>query len=254
MTIRMFADATGCAIYVEAPGGGDPLDPNSLRNRPFKAPMSWVANILFHSEFNYYGVVAKTLGVTVAHAAVPGLTLSRPYSPVTNTGQVVTRDYLLLQHDLGYVPLFFCAYNGQMIPHGTPIQIYAGGGRLVSAYATATQIRLRDLGLSTASDVPAINLNYQVLVFRSTAKDPSLKQLDLSPGAAVMGQGKFQQSQGHLRDILSGDTPFSVALGRTAAIRNGALRVRTPNGSIIDVGPFNGSLPAPAVINVTAGV
>jgi hypothetical protein len=254
MTIRMFADATGCAIFEEAPGGGDPLNPTSLMNRPFLNPMSWVANILFHSEFNYYGVVASTLSVTITHPAVAGVTTARPYTPVNYVGQSVVYDHLLLNHNEGVVPLFFVAYGGQMLPHGTPTQIEAGGYRMVSAYATATQIRLRDLGVSSASTLPAASRTYQVLVFRSTAKDPALKQLDLSPGAAVLGQGKFQQSQAHLRALLSGDTPFAVAKDRTAAIRNGSLRARFSNGGIVDVGPFNGSLPAPGFINVTAGV
>lgn len=255
MTIRMFADATGCAIYEEAPGGGiDPLDPNDPMNRPFLNPMGWVDNILFHSDFNYYGVVASAMSVTITHPAVAGKTTSRPYSPVSYTGQSVATSHLLLNHNLGYVPLFFVATGGQMIPHGTPTQVAGSAYRMVSAYATATQIRLRDLGISTAAALPSVSRTYQVLVFRSTAKVPGLKSLDLSPGAAVFGQGKFQQAQAHLRALLSGDTPFAVPLGRTAAIRNGSLRVRSANGSIIDVGPFNGTLPSPGFINVTAEV
>lgn len=253
MSVRLFADATGCAIFEEAPGGGDPLNKNSQRNRPFVNPMSWIGNILFHSDFNYYGIAAQTLGVSISHAAVAGVTTLRPYTPVSYVGQSVTTTHNLLNHNLGYVPLFFVAYDGQMIPHGTFTQTISGGGRLVSAYATTSQIRLRELGLSTASTLPAVSRTYQVLVFRNIQADPTMKPLELKPGSAVFGQGKFQQNQAHLRATQSGDTPFSIALGRTAAIRNGGLRVISPNGTVITIGSFNGTLPTPGIINVTAG-
>lgn len=256
MTMRLYADGLRCAIYQEAPGGGDPLDPTSLMNRPVVAPLSWLGNIRFHSDLSYYGVASHAT-VTIAHSAVAGRTVTvgeDAYLSQLYYGQSQTFDHLLLQHNLGYPPRFFVAYDGKMIPHGMPVHSSSGGVRLVSAYATNTQIRLREFATSSASALAAVSRSYQVLAFRNSVQDSGLPSLLIEPGDVIFGQGKFRANAPHLRATGPGDTVFAQAKGRTAAIRNGAFRAYPPNGSPVDLGPFNGSLPAPAFINVTAGV
>lgn len=256
MSVRLYADELRCAIYEEAPGGGDPLNPSSQMNRPVVAPLSWLDNIYFHSDLNYYPTVID--GVTsISHPSVAGRTVTVGqdiYLSQLYTGQSQTFDHLLIQHNLGYVPLFFVAYDGKMIPHGMPVQSASGGVRLVSAYATSTQIRLREFATSSASPLPAVNRNYQVLVFRSNAVDPALPMLRIEPGDVVFGQGRFRANTPHLRATGPGDSLYAQARDRTAAVRNGSFRAYPPNGSAVNLGPFNGTLPAPGFINVTAGV
>lgn len=256
MSIRLYADELRCAIYEEAPGGGDPLSPTSQMNRPVVSPLSWLDNIYFHSDLNYYPTIVNEV-TTISHPAVAGRTVSvgqDVYLSQLYYGQSLTFDHLLIQHNLGYVPLFFVAYDGKMIPHGMPVQSASGGVRLVSAYATTTQIRLREFATSSASTLPAVSRNYQVLVFRNNTVDPLLPMLRIEPGDVVFGQGRFRGNTPHLRATGPGDSLYAQARNRTAAVRNGSFRAYPPNGTPVDLGNFTGSLPAPSYINVTAGV
>jgi hypothetical protein len=256
MSVRLYADELRCAIYEEAPGGGDPLNPASLMNRPVLDPVAWINSVYFHSDLGYYGVAAHGLA-NINHQAVAGRTVavgSDAYLSQLYYGRSQAFDHLLLQHDLGYVPRFFVAYDGKMIPHGMPVQASGGGVRLVSAYATSTQIRLREFATSSASDLPAAARSYQVLAFRNNALVPSLPMLELQPGQVVFGQGRFIGGQPHLRATGPGDTVFAQAKAPTAGVRNGAFRAWPPNGAPVDLGAYNGTLPAPSFINVTAGV
>jgi hypothetical protein len=254
--VLLYADEYRCAIYRAAPGGGAQDDPNAPMNRPIISPLSWMDNILFHSSLGYYGVIAHG-SRTISHQSVAGRTVTvgtDAYLSQLYYGQSQSFDHLLLQHDLGYVPRFFVAYDGKMIPHGMPVQSASGGVRLVCAYATATQIRLREFATSSASALPAATRAYQVLVFRSNSPDLALPMLNIEPGDVVFGQGKFRANMPHLRATGTGDNLFAQAKNRTAMIRNGAFRSYPPNGSPVDLGPFVGTMTAPNFINVAAGV
>lgn len=254
MSIRLYADELRCAIYEEAPGGGDPLDPASMMNRPVVSPLSWLDNIYFHSDLAYYGIAASDLSKVVSHGSVPGRSV--PVTPaVTVIGNVVKTSHNLITHNLGYVPKFFCIYNGRFIPQGTAVQSLPDGRRrYVCAYATATEIRLFETAYTTQDPLPATNLTYQILVFRDAAPDPGAMMLDIYPGEAVFGQGKFRASQPHLRADGSGDIPWPLPTSRTADVRNGGLIVWQPNGGSSTDGPYNGSFGPPSFINSSAGV
>lgn len=256
MSIRLYADEFRCAIYEEAPGGGEADNPNAPMNRPVLAPLSWLPNIYFHSDLDYYPVAAHG-SVGIAHSTVAGQTVrvgTDSYVTTLYYGRQVVFDHLLLQHNLGYPPRFFAAYDGKMMPHGMPVHAASGGVRLVCAYATPTQIRMREFASSSASDLPAVSRNYQTMAFRNSGPIPELPMLDIQPGIAIFGQGRFQGTQPHLRATGAGDTVFAQARSRTAAVRNGAFRAYPPNGSPVDLGGFTGTLPAPTFYNVTAGV
>lgn len=252
----LYADEFRCAIYLPAPGVGPQDDPNAPMNRPVIDPFNWLDHLFFHSSLGYYAVAAH--GTTsISHPAVGGQTVtvgSDAYLSQLYYGQSQVFDHLLLQHNLGYPPRFFAAYDGKMIPHGMPVQADSGGVRLVCAYATASQIRLREFASSSASSLPATSRSYQVLAFRQNAVVPELPMLNIEPGNVIFGQGLFQGNQPHLRATGPGDTVFAQAKSRTAAVRNGAFRAYPPNGIPVDLGPFNGALPVPSFINVTAGV
>lgn len=254
MSIRFYADEFRAAIYEEAPGGGDPLDPNSLMNRPILNPSAWVANVFFHSNFDYYSTVVFQPSVTVAHPAVGSpSTYITPF--ITINGTISQTTHPLVTHGLGYVPRFFVVYQGRMIPHGTPSQVVSNTVvRFVSAYATTSEIRLFETGITGSVGLPAINLNYGVMVFRNSAADPLLDRLRIEPGNVVFGQGKFSMQWPHLRAVASGESPFAQALGRTAAIDNGAVRVWEPNGGPIDFGVYQGSfVSGPGFVNLQTG-
>jgi len=254
MSVYLYADQTRVSVYEEAPGGGSQTDINSAMNRPVLSPLNWLSNVYFHSDFNYYNTFTYDMARTITHGGVAGsstyVTLQTKYE-----GLIVQSDHLLLTHNLGYVPRFFVATAGRMLPHGYPVQnVDLGRIRFVTAYATATELRLFELASSSALDLPAVNVTYQAIVFADSVADPLLKKLLIQPGNVVFGQGKFRLDRPPLRAVAGGESPFVVATGRTAAIGNGALRVYQPNGSPIDFGSFAGSLPAPSYINVQLGV
>lgn len=261
MTIRLYADSFRCAIFDEAPGGGSPADINSLMNRPALDPSNWLDNIYFHSEFDYYGVAAYTLGTSLTHGAIAGITRNagggtgEVSTVVTLAGQSGSDDQLLLTHNLGYVPDFYAIINGVLAPNGVPIQRPdAFRMRFACVYATTTEIRVATFGFSSASDLSSISAIYGVIVFRDHAAIPGEKMLKIAPGDVIFGQGKFNMQQPHLRADGAGDSPFAIALSKTAAARNGGLRLYKSSGSYEDWGSFNGSLSAPTFISVAVGL
>lgn len=250
---RFYADEFRVVIYEEAPGGGDPLDPNSLMNRPIISPISWLANVYFHSDFDYYNTYIST-SVSFAHPSRPANSFS-PSLRITNTSVVATASYALLTHGLGYIPKFYAGITNKFVPNTYPIQIGTNALRYVSFFATTTQIWVHEVyQVAVSEGLAAITPTYQLLVFADSDIDPSLDMLELEPGNVVFGQGKFRQDRPPMRIAAPGETPFAEANSRTAAIRNGAVRSYLPNGGYVDAGPFNGSLPAPSFVNVQSGI
>lgn len=260
MSIRLYADSLRCAIYEEAPGGGDPIDPNSLMNRPVVNPTGWLTNLYFHSDLDYYGVAAYNLSVPLVHSAIAGATVANAggiSNPIYYQFNSATQDQLLLTHNLGYVPRFYAVVDGKMAPNSVPVQYQTVNKvRFASVYATTTEIRVHSFGFTDNTNLAGTTVTYGVLVFRTPAAVPSLPMLniDVSSPGVVFGQGKFIGSQPHLRVVGPGDTDFAVATNRTLSIRNGGFRAYLPNGSYFDYGNFNGSLTAPQFRFITAGV
>lgn len=256
MSIRLYADEFRCAIYEEAPGGGDPANPNSLMNRPVIDPYSWVDNIRFHSDFYYLGI-EKTGTATISHPAVPTITRQVGYA-MNVVGQTVTNDYLLLTHDLGYVPNFFCLYNNRLIPAGQAVQFVGAGNsdarRYVTAYATTTQIRVFELAYSSSLSLPAINVTYRAIVFREQTLTPDGYMLSMKPGEVIFGQGKFRSDYPPLRADGAGDQVWPLATSPTGSVANGGFRGYEAGGGYIDSGPYNGSAPAPSYLTTSSGV
>lgn len=253
MTKTLYADGVRCAVYEAAPGA----DPDA----PAWDPASWLSYVYFHSDFDYYSLIGMGT-TTINHASVAGVAGDQEDPPdivfgtpsnvtVSVRGQVVETSHLIANHSLGYVPKFFLTYNGMMIPHGTPIQRQdASRLRFVSAYATTSIIGLKELAYSTDSNLDAVSIAYGYMIFRDPSTGLSGDQLLLEPGNVWFGKGKFRSSENHLRITSTGDSPYAVAMGPTAGYGNGGIRVATPDGTLIDVGPFSGSFTAPSTINV----
>lgn len=237
------ATQTGCIIV-----NGNAATAVALFTNPMLDP----ANVLFHSDFNYYGVVAKNLSVTINHAAIPGYTAMLNSTIIQ--GQKVETSYALLYHGLGYIPKYFVSYNGYMLPQGVPIQIDGVKVRYVTAWADASYIYIYDAGFSSDTALAAISLLYKVVVFRNSSAVPGMPMLELNATADryTFGQGKFQISQEHMRlAALGGDTPFALALGKTTDINHGGVRVVPPGGSALTYGPYGGSFSGSAFQSMT---
>lgn len=260
MALRFYADEFRCAIYIEAPGGGDPLDPESLMNRPVVNPLDWLENIRFHSDLDYYGVVTSTLSTPITHPTINGISRSAAGGSgdvstfVTFFGQSGSSDHLLLTHDLGYIPDFYAIQNGQLVPNGVTVQRQDNARmRWASVYATETEIRVRTFGYSSEFSLSSVTVNYGVIVFRQHAPVPEEDMLNLEPGNVVFGQGLFKSGEPHLRTTGGVGSVFSIAKGPTVFLRNGGFRAWLPDGSFSDWGAYNGTSSPPQFINIEVG-
>lgn len=233
------------AVYEEAPGGGDADDPNSLRNRPLNSPQDWIDLIRFHADFDYYQVHSEPTEVVVNHPQVnsQSTNVGGGGMGVTRVGRVESAHHTLTLHGLGYPPAYMVALNGALIGPGSLVQTLSGGrSRKVTPYATATEIKLLEVGASSSSHLTATAITYEVVVFKApVAENDLLVDFDPVTGAIILGNGKFDSSRKMLRRAGTGDSPFDLALGRTVDIKNGGTRTVLPDGTTFSETNYNGS-------------
>lgn len=244
MSIRLYADSVRCAVYEEASGGGDPLDPSSSMNRPVANPSAWLSNVKFHSDFDYYQVHSGPTSVTITHPLVPTVENEVALRPtIIRYGQVVKTEHVLINHGLPYIPRFMILRNSGLIGQSSLIQVSSAGQRRISPFATSTQIRLLDVGISGSSDLASITRTYQVIVFRNPVADSSMN-FDIRPDTDtwIMGRGKWRGNLQQLRRAGAGDSqPFDIPLGRTTDISNGVSRTVLADGTTFTSPLYDGS-------------
>lgn len=237
----------------EKPAAGD-------RMAPFDDPIANFGLIRFCSDFQYFSSALRVNGISVAHAAVAGVTgtgYAAPGSSSSTTGpiadgQVVTSSKLLYTHGLGYVPYFIVLYQDTIVVGGTVVQMTSDRkrARKVSAYATATEIRLRDIGISSADSLPAASVSYDLIIFRDPAQIPGAPLFRARPAGVTMGYGRITSEQQPLRRVVGAEPYFYLPRSRAADIRNGAYRTISPSGPL-DVGTYNGSFFVADFLKVT---
>lgn len=258
---RAFPAENVVAVFEEAAGGGDMQDLNAPRNAPAKAPQSYLAQLYLHTALDYYTIAVQNLAIVINHASVAGVAAVPPPPPddINNTpgnvtivheGQTVAADYLLLQHDLGYVPNYRFLQGTRFVPAGVPTQVEGGRVRFVYAYATTTQIRLREIGISDANALSAVSRTYGVVVFRAPAADPAKPLFGFDGTNVILGRDKINSSRRTMRLTGIGDSPYKLPLGQGADVLNGGLRVYATDGTAIDYGSYNDSFPPPALMDV----
>ena len=245
------------AIWVKPPSG-DPM-------APFTDPLNNLQYVRFHSDFQYLSDAIIGPGRTVNHTSVAGVTGtgftvsaggSSSGATQAANGQVVTATYDLYTHNLGYVPLFFVVYNGEIISGCNVVQEDTEyRSRTVSVFATTTKIRLKDVGYSSANSLGAVSRSYDVYIFKNTAPDMSKPLFRAKPGlsseAVVMGHGKITSDQRVIRRAASGEALLYFPLDRVADIGNGAIRTISPISGVHNVGKYLGHFFTTKVIPVT---
>ncbi len=245
--VFMTNPATGhCALYDEAPGGGDPTDTGSLRNRPLISPNSWLANIYFHTALDNLEVFSST-SLLVNHALVAGTASTTVGGSNTAFGESsgnkqtgvtygFTTTYVLTTHNLGYIPDFLCIVDGQAVFAGKIIQNNADGrARYITAYATTTQIILHQWCSVSASDLAALSKTYSTIVFRQqrSISGNNLIDFDPSTGIVEMGRNRFKSDRRYLQ-VVPGGSPFAIAYGKTLDLKRGSIRVVNPDGTFLE--------------------
>lgn len=242
--LRAFPSSDAVAIFDEAPGGGDPLDINSLRNRPALNPSAWLSSIYFHSSFSYFEVFSDDV-VAVSHASIgvasapAGSTEFPPNSNFEVDGTTV--DWDVKTHSLGYKPLVMVSLNDDVVTPGYPVQVPGttnGSCRYVSPYVTTSKVFLREFRSKGAASLGATTLNYRVVVFAQTPAPSGDKLIDFNPATGVLklAHGRFDSSKRYLQ-IVPGGSPLGFMRGRTMDAKNGAPRFMAPDGTYFDPVP-----------------
>lgn len=240
----------------EKPVSGDPM-------APYDDPAAHADKILIHSDFQYLNKHSYTTGITINHSSVSGdngtgYQVPGPSGPASTSniadGQAVVAEHTLVTHGLGYVPIFFVLLDGVIVANGTVVQITTDRRRMrfVSAYATATQIKLREVGISSADDLPSLSVDYDVVVIRDPAINPSdpLFHVDLDAGTIVLAKGRISAADRPLRRAVGAEATFYLPLSQTLDIRNGARRTISPSGTD-DFGIYDGGMIGAEFIQVT---
>jgi len=250
------------AIIDSAPGGGDLTDSAALCNRPAVDPANWLANNYFNSAFDYYELLDSVQTVPITHAALATASntvfTSIAFS-LTIKGQNDARDIILYAHNKGYVPAYMIAYNGARLPAGMHTIISnpgttSQGSRCMSHCADETNIYLHETCTSGDIDLPAITLNYEVMIFNRPERDPDLPLLSYDnsgTGVALIDHGRIRSDRHYLRKALPSESSFDINInGPTMDINDGFVRVVT-GGNIFDEPGYGGSWAGPAYVPVS---
>lgn len=236
------------ALFEEAPGGGDVTDPNSNRNRPLNNPLSWLSYVKFHPDFDYYQVAMGPTNVTITHPALAASGTANIGSTgmVSRQINIQTNTHVLVTHNLGYVPSYMVVTAGAIVPPGALLAATAGQNRNVTPFATTTQISLFETAITGNSILPAINVDYEIIVFRQPASASGLHEREFDPvtGRVTLGYEKFDSDYRILRSVGAagaGSSPFDISLGPTLDILNGGVRYVSANGTTRSDPNYNGS-------------
>ena len=256
MTVAFRAFSGKVAIW-ELPLVGDIM-------APFDDPVANFPLVRFHSDCQYLSNQIVSSVITKNHTLLAGVTgtgysvsnggssSSGTSTPVAN-GQVRVTAIELYTHSLGYAPLFMVMYNGRIVSPGTVIQNPDGQLRMASAYATTSKIFLEEIAISSVDDLPAVDRDYQVIIFREPAADPLLPTLQISVASGmILGRGKVTDEQRPLRRSGgAGDATFYIPNDRTIDIKNGAIRSIAPISGAIDLGNYTGAFGSTTALRVT---
>lgn len=237
-TVFMTDPITGrCALYDEPVNTGDFDNPNSARNAPLNNPAANLASIYFHSDFNYLEVIASPV-VTINHAAIPAVA-PVPGATINFGWTGATANHLLYTHGLGYIPKVLAVVGNNTVWPGMPVQVSGGATRFVSIYATATEVRMIEFSAASSITLPALSLDYSLLVMSDppTPTGSILMDFDPTTGIVEMGREKFSSDRSYLQ-VVPGGSPFAISYGgKTIDLHNGAMRAFRPDGTVFDPVP-----------------
>ena len=247
-SFKMFASHGIVALYDEAPGGGDPEDINSLRNRPALNPAAWLDHVYFHSALDNMEVASETV-VSINHASAGGATTGG-VSGSSGVGggssqnaanlkyKATSAEHVLVTHGLGYVPDVMVLMDGDLVT-GAPVQTQPDGrGRYCTVYADTNVVGLREWTSVSNLALPAITLDYRVIVMRRQPAASGNKIAEFNPdtGELSLARNRFRSKRRYLQ-VVPGGSPFGIPYGKTLELRNGAPRFVNPDGTYLEPVP-----------------
>lgn len=238
IAFRRFPQEKIIALFREAGTGGDEWNIDADRNRPAKDPAQWLANILFHSGLDYMEVEAAG-SATINHSSVSttGGNAERMTRSTNFSWRRGVATHTLANHGLGYEPFALVAWGNNLLWPGMPVQTAGIGGRFVSPFVTTNLLRVREWS-SISGNLSSVSRTYTYFIIRRPRSfaDNLLWGVDPDTGVVTMAGGKFQSDRRYLQ-IVSGGTPFGLALGRTIDLNNGAARAYRASGTYFEPVP-----------------
>lgn len=230
------------AIFDEPNRTGDVLDFDAPRNAPAKFPADYLDKLYFHSAIDLFEVLAAQT-VSINHPAVTaGGAISGAEANTIFRWGGEDADHLLIDlaaYDLEREPMVLAAVGSNIVWGGMPVQAETDGrARYVTVYSTSTEVRLFETASRTSNALPAVSIDYEVLVLapRRDGIGNDLRSFDPSTGDYRMGFDRFSSLRRFLQ-VAPGGSPFGLALGRTIDRNNGAKRCWRPDGTSYDPVP-----------------
>ncbi len=252
----VFRAVAGKVAIFEKPPSGDPM-------APFDDPVTNIQYVKFHSDLQYLSSQIIVDPIDITHTSLAGATgtgisvgngsQNTPNAPVAD-GQIRKSTIAVYTHGLGYPPIFQLMYDRQIVTTGVMIQNPTNQFRMISAYATNTEIRLSEIAISSAAALPALDMTYKLIIFKDPEPDPLLPTMHITPLGMVLARGKVTDENRPLRRVGVNDVTedtFYLPTSRTMDIKNGALRHISPLSGIKDYGLYTGGFTSALAINVT---
>ena len=228
-------------------------------------PLAYWDRVRFWDKLQYLNDSLSVDGITLTHQSVAGVTGSG-YAPAETrgttgaiaNGQILVQDQTLYTHSLGYPPQCQVRYDGMVVNPGMVVQDLTRRIRFVSVYATSSIIGIRNVGISNTDNLPSIDVDYDLTIFRQPAVQTGAPLMHLhldGDEPLVMGHGRITSAQRPLRRTAPGDTgTFHYAISQAVDIWGGAVRFINLEDGVVDYGGafgYFGSLVQASFVELT---
>lgn len=211
-------------------------------------PLNNLEDVFFHSDLDYVSVAAEmNFSITHAQRAVGSNATDYAYpKPEFPSGGINP-----LLHNLGYKPFGVCFINNAQLPANSHIQSNGMSFRTAALQVDETSVSIYETSWVYGSPLPAITINYRVLLFSNPIVESGTKILQIEPNRFVASRGKLDSNNRYLRQTLTQDPQnLYLSQGKTIDTNNGSFRVITADGVVIERPPYGGNFSAQPGIGV----
>lgn len=210
---------------------------------PFYDPVDNLTDLYFHSDLGYFGNSAVLTG-TATHAArarssstSKGLFGSSTYyNPVQGS-----QDYAIATHSFGTANVpFICKIGDIQAPAGTLIQTSGQSIRAVFPYITSTHVRVKEQYVTFDDSLAQHSQSYTFYLFSELNTASGSTSISVGPSSFSAGFGKLDTTYQYIKSTAT-NPDFYLAVGATADVSGGGLKVVAPDGTATTDGQYNGS-------------
>lgn len=231
MAKKLFADGVSGDVAIF-----DPANPAALSN-----PLENLGSVYFHSALSYMAIV-NVATITIDHPERARSGNINKYGSGYNP-TYGSETYDLAEHTLGYIPHGILYTGDNMLPSATPIQMVGRSFRAAVLKFTDAKVQLHESFYTFDETLPPVSLTYKALVFRRPSEDEESTTLFISPTQMIASRGKLNTDHRYVQSHDSpGDAPdFFFTAAKTADVQNGAMKMVTANGTVIEDPDYTGA-------------